>query len=423
MRIILTGNIASGKSTVLEMLAKKLPLYNTLSYDAMVDAAYRDTLVRSQLRSAFGTDLRPRISELLFSSSPAKRINSNTLQRFIGDFVNPKIEAGLSASQGSSGAVQGAICEYPMYFESGIHLNPKNYVIAVVCDTDVQLERMVARDGQNYSMEVLLAKNSSQLDTTTKCSLAEWIINTTNPEAVEAQVDELVQSIQIVDLEDRFYTLYERNVNNAKIWTAIREHYTFDGRAYHTLGHLAQMFALLDTIKKQVPATMHRVVQLAIWFHDMDMGFEGNTGVDEQYSINTMMKLHTTHAIDVARHHTTHGYNTLAIAASMIRCTINHTVDSPLLLKNPDMKLATEIFLDLDMSILASSKEAFDKYEKNICLEYWRFEGDQYKQGRYLFIQRLLDKPQLFLSPALQHLEQPARDNLSRLLISKMNKE
>jgi predicted metal-dependent HD superfamily phosphohydrolase len=51
-------------------------------------------------------------------------------------------------------------------------------------------------------------------------------------------------------------------------WNIVQQHYQEPQRAYHTLQHISELFALYEQYKNDIPVEKQIVVQLCILFHE-----------------------------------------------------------------------------------------------------------------------------------------------------------
>ena len=104
----LTGNLASGKSTVLACLARCGA--QTLSADALVRELYTQPLVRKRLESWFGSAEPEQVARAVFRSAADRQ----KLERFLHPKVWRLIQKRLAACP-----VGWAVVEVPLLFETG----------------------------------------------------------------------------------------------------------------------------------------------------------------------------------------------------------------------------------------------------------------------------------------------------------------
>jgi predicted metal-dependent HD superfamily phosphohydrolase len=94
--------------------------------------------------------------------------------------------------------------------------------------------------------------------------------------------------------------------------------------------------------------------------------------------------------------------------AALIRLTARHGSIAPGSV-DPD----AAHFLDCDAAILGAPSAEFDAYDAAIAAEYRHVPGEVFRAGRAAFLDRLLARPQLFLTELFRaRLERAARANL-----------
>ena len=88
--------------------------------------------------------------------------------------------------------------------------------------------------------------------------------------------------------------------------------------------------------------------------------------------------------------------------------------DAPAALaSSPDAQL----LVDIDLSILGSPAERFERYDQDVRKEYAWVQGLRYQQARAQVLQSFLDRPQLYHGEAAVALfEAQARINLAAAL-------
>ncbi len=76
-----------------------------------------------------------------------------------------------------------------------------------------------------------------------------------------------------------------------------------------------------------------------------------------------------------------------------------------------------DLFLDVDMSILGQHVDVFDAYERGVRAEWSWVPDDVFRQKRAEFLETLLARPTIFLTPVMQRrYETHARKNMTRSL-------
>ena len=76
-----------------------------------------------------------------------------------------------------------------------------------------------------------------------------------------------------------------------------------------------------------------------------------------------------------------------------------------------------QLLVDIDLSILGSSAERFERYDQDVRREYAWVPGFRYQEARAQVLQSFLDRPRLYLGEyAVALLEAQARINLAAAL-------
>ena len=155
MKIVVTGTIGSGKSTLCAALATRLPGFSVVSVDDIVRSIYDDADFLTHLSNDFGVVSRKEASDLVFAA-PTKR---QALEQLSLRYVRPKLAAALDA--------ENLIVEFPLLFEMSDFACRADLVVAVGCDDATQEARVVARD----KMSLGNSKQSEQANTRAGCGL------------------------------------------------------------------------------------------------------------------------------------------------------------------------------------------------------------------------------------------------------------
>jgi len=168
--------------------------------------------------------------------------------------------------------------------------------------------------------------------------------------------------------------------------------YSEPHRHYHTLDHLEAGFKLMaDLFPKATQA-----VKLAFWFHD----FVYDTRASDNEEQSAIIAQECINSNLDAR-----GLG--AEVTSLILATKSHTDAST---EN------SRTLMDADLSILSEPTEVFDKYERDIRLEYGWVPPEAYKDGRTKVLKSFLDREHIYLTEQMRGREALARDNILRSL-------
>lgn len=165
MRIVVTGGIGCGKSTVCNALQQHLPGYELVSADQMVRDLYANSIpFRAGLVERFGTTDRRAISAIVFADA-ARRADLEALS-----WVYLEAEADAVFQR------QDIIFEFPLFFESRKWIGLPDAVVVLGCDADVQRQRVLARD--NISEEALSRILAAQMPLAEKIRQADIYLDT-----------------------------------------------------------------------------------------------------------------------------------------------------------------------------------------------------------------------------------------------------
>ena len=186
--IALTGGIATGKSTACNLLK----LHGFLTIDADKIAHKLLDLHHLQIASMFGEQyvqngkvLRKELGKIIFSNEDEKL----KLEAFIHPLIAKEIE---KESVVFEKAGKPYFIDIPLFFEK-MHY-PISKCLVVYTPKDLQVQRLMSRDGINE--EEALLKISNQMDIEQKKSRADFIIdNSKNLKNLQQEVERVIKEI------------------------------------------------------------------------------------------------------------------------------------------------------------------------------------------------------------------------------------
>ena len=177
------------------------------------------------------------------------------------------------------------------------------------------------------------------------------------------------------------------------LWTTIESQYTFKNRHYHNLSHLYNMFLQLEDFKTEIED--FDSLRLAIWYHDII--YKSTTKDNEEQSA-----LFAEKALKDLKHDSFNIEN----IKNLIISTKKHEL---ILTENLD----NAYLLDLDLSILGTDWEIYNKYTQNIRKEYKIYPDILYKPGRKKVLKHFLERDSLYFTERFKtKFEKQARNNL-----------
>jgi predicted metal-dependent HD superfamily phosphohydrolase len=187
-------------------------------------------------------------------------------------------------------------------------------------------------------------------------------------------------------------------------WDEIGAYYSESCRFYHSLVHIYDLYSKFECFKTQFPAESHVIVLLTIFYHDIV--YDATSKMNEDYSA----------ALFRERFQSVLSENVVSVVTTYILATKNHTEAAA-----TSQDLVLKLFLDLDLSILGSSRERYARYAHEIRLEYKHYENNDYRRGRSLVLKHFLNiegdgnssSPRLFATDLFHDLwESSARGNI-----------
>ncbi|WP_431027490.1 dephospho-CoA kinase [Lysinibacillus sp. LZ02] len=196
MIIGLTGSIASGKSTVANMLAGyRLPIVDADLVARQVVEPGTETL--AQIAQAFGPDViqedgtmdREKVGAIIFHE-PAKR-------KILNDIIHPAIRTEMIRQRDEYVAKgeKHIVMDIPLLFESKLqHFVDKILVVSV--KEDIQLQRLMERN--DLSEEEARARIASQLPMSVKEQGADVVIY--NNRSIESTAQQLEAALKEWDI-------------------------------------------------------------------------------------------------------------------------------------------------------------------------------------------------------------------------------
>lgn len=167
--IVLTGGIATGKSTVANLF--KLHGFLCIDADAIAHKLLDENV--STIAELFGSEfiednkvIRKKLGELIFSNEDEKR----KLEEFIHPLIKKEIEKESELFEANN---KPYLIDIPLFFEK------KNYdikeSIVVYTPKELQVERLVKRD--KSTKEEALLRINNQMDIEEKKKLGNYIID------------------------------------------------------------------------------------------------------------------------------------------------------------------------------------------------------------------------------------------------------
>lgn len=192
--------------------------------------------------------------------------------------------------------------------------------------------------------------------------------------------------------------------NETLISSALKEQllelYRADDRHYHGASHIEAMLGLFEANRTRFADP--QAVEAAIWFHDAV--YDSRRGDNEAKSAELAAEKLGRHVDD----------NRLNRIVALILATATHQLPDD---ADDATRQDAALFLDLDLSVLGASSDAFDAYEAGVRREYGWVDEAAWRAGRAAVLKKFLDRPAIFQTEIFrQRYEQDARENIARSL-------
>jgi predicted metal-dependent HD superfamily phosphohydrolase len=197
-----------------------------------------------------------------------------------------------------------------------------------------------------------------------------------------------------------FYEITSKhNPNNLildQLWQELHSNYTHKKRHYHAIAHIENMLRLANENKELIPDWETFV--LAIFYHDAIYNVLKSDN-EEQSALLAEKRLKQ---INYPIEH-------IEDCKKMILATKQH-------LESTDF--ATNLLLDIDLSILETDWEVYLNYTQQIRKEYSIYPDLLYKPGRKKVLEKFLERDFIFRTAGFRaNFEEKARFNLRQEIL------
>ncbi|NHV28709.1 hypothetical protein [Burkholderia sp. D-99] len=199
----------------------------------------------------------------------------------------------------------------------------------------------------------------------------------------------------------------------ATVWPLVERAYGEPQRHYHTLAHLAELFAHLAPFRAE---PLWPVIELTVWAHDFVYATTLPDYADnEALSAQWLVQVTNAHcSASWLRAHASH----VSVAHDLVLATKSHRLPDAFA-SAPDLQRAGRIFLDADLAILAAAPDRLHEYDRAIARE-WAQDPDApsaaFRTGRRQALEHLRAQAPLFQSAEFAALTPRAQRNLDALI-------
>lgn len=188
------------------------------------------------------------------------------------------------------------------------------------------------------------------------------------------------------------------NKPSSSLLQDLQARYSEPQRYYHTWDHIQALLGHYSGIVDHLHDPV--AVLWALYWHDAI--YDPQASDNEDRSADLLNEMAPSEL----------AYQSRNRADAIIRATKRHLIADGL---SPNDRADMELFLDIDLSILASSQRAFEVYEDQIRKEYAFVPEAIYVQARKGILKGFLNRDRLFFSDVFhERWEARARENLIR---------
>lgn len=436
MKIIITGNIGSGKSSFVRLLKEKMDEEGVevefVDVDDLVSELYDLEEFNDVLYDTFGFNSKEEIAALVFGENGAEQLLK--LQSLVEPYVDRLILAALTSNR-------HIVLEIP-YCQQMIVNNPRGLmggvrdqfrlVNVMVSDPNVRFSRVQERakiTHPSWTDEMIKNIMSTQLDDYIMNALSDDIVYNDEPEEdLKVQVTEYFETAMSSNIfafvpRTDVYIDYgvgdNHNTINRNIFRLVSWAYKNPSRTYHNINHIDDMFESLE--RSNYKFKRHPALLLAILFHDYV--YDPLSDSNEQDSIVAMRSM-----VEILNpEFMSNGKRIVDLAVNMIQMSKHHTLRSDdydrftgiSLDQNFDFIEMVRVFMDLDLLWFS---EGFERVvipnDFNIREEYSAVSDNMFNEGRLEILRRLHDQQPLLTSAEFGTPQNNtnAKNNLAKLI-------
>jgi predicted metal-dependent HD superfamily phosphohydrolase len=203
-------------------------------------------------------------------------------------------------------------------------------------------------------------------------------------------------------LEERWHRTWQAlDLDPGAPFSELAAAYSEPHRAYHTLEHLAECFAVASGLRS---SRLSGIGELALWYHDFI--YDPRSGRNEEESASRCAR-------DLRR---ASAPEPLVETACALIAATRHAASSSV---EPPLSADAALLVDLDLAIFGAAEERFARYERAIAQEFGWVEPLQYRRGRAAVLRAFLTRQPLYRTAEVREcFELRARANLERALLA-----
>jgi dephospho-CoA kinase len=198
--IVITGGVATGKSTVCRLIGDMVPEAVLFDCDRVVHDLLTSKSIRDRLAAEFSDQIlgpkgeidRSRLGDIVFSNAAHRSL--------LEEIIHPAVLERCIASKEkalNSGVVPLFVADVPLYYQAEFPIEPDT-VIVVAASPDDQRRRLRKRLGAEGAEDRIDLLLSSQMAVAEKVELADRIVwNSGNIETLKRQTHIAIDALDL----------------------------------------------------------------------------------------------------------------------------------------------------------------------------------------------------------------------------------
>lgn len=208
------------------------------------------------------------------------------------------------------------------------------------------------------------------------------------------------------ELQTRWVALWNRigfRENPEEQFARLEGSYSEPPRAYHNLVNVHQCLRQLDRVRHLADSA--KALELALWFHDSIYDPQRHDNEERSAELAQEIlfsKLHSPTAWEKS------AQKVIPLLVREVKLLILATKHNA-----PPQGINASLIVDIDLSILGESVEAYDVFERQIAEEYRFVDKRSFAKGRAAVLRGFLERPYIYNTELFrQRFEANARKNL-----------